>query len=204
MKTGNTTRDRILIYFAHPISHKSRINSAMLKSVEGIEDVTIRKLYDLYPDFLIDVSEEQKLLAEHDVIVWQHPFYWYGAPPLLKEWIDLVLEHGFAFGHEGNALQGKKVLTATTTGGSFEAYQEEGRNHFTMNQLLAPFQQTVNQCKMHYLPPFIVHGSLLIDQEHISKAAEDYRKIIISLRDKIFSSEELKEQTYINNLLDER
>lgn len=201
-QTGNEKRDRILVCFAHPAPHKSRINGAMLDALQGLEDVTIRKLYDLYPDFLIDVKEEQRQLLAHDVIVWQHPFYWYSAPSLLKEWIDLVLEHGFAFGQEGNALQGKKVLTATSTGGSLDAYQEEGRNHFTMNQLLAPFEQTVNLCKMTYLPPFIVHGSLLIDQEHIRKAADDYRKIIVSLRDKIFSNNDLKEHAYINNLLD--
>lgn len=174
----------------------------MLQAVEGIEHVTVRKLYDLYPDFYIDVKAEQRQLEEHDVIVWQHPFYWYSAPPMLKEWIDLVMEHGFAFGHEGNALKGKKVLTATTTGGRQEAYRKEGRNNFTMRQLLAPFEQTVNQCKMTYLPPFIVHGSLLIDEERIRKAAEDYKKIIISLRDKIFSDNELNAHTYINNLLD--
>lgn len=202
--TNNNTEksDRVLIYFIHPKTHKSRLNSAMLQAVEGIEHVTVRKLYDLYPDFFIDVKAEQRQLEEHDVIVWQHPFYWYSAPPMLKEWIDLVMEHGFAFGNEGNALKGKKVLTATTTGGRQEAYRKQGRNNFTMRQLLAPFEQTVNQCKMTYLPPFIVHGSLLIDEERIRKAAEDYKKIIISLRDKIFSDNELNAHTYINNLLD--
>lgn len=28
----------------------------------------------------------------------QHPFYWYSTPALLKEWQDLVLEHGWAYG----------------------------------------------------------------------------------------------------------
>jgi glutathione-regulated potassium-efflux system ancillary protein KefG len=131
METDKTkeNRDRVLVYFVHPTPHKSRLNSAMLQSLEGLEDVTVRKLYDLYPDFHIDIKTEQRLLVEHDVIVWQHPFYWYSAPPLLKEWIDLVLEHGFAFGHEGNALKGKKVLTVTTTGGRQEAYTEGGRNN---------------------------------------------------------------------------
>ena len=187
----------------HPAPHKSRLNTALLNAVESLENVTIRKLYDLYPDFYIDVKAEQQLLMEHDVIVWQHPFYWYSAPSLLKEWIDLVLEHGFAYGHEGNALRGKKVMTATTTGGSYEAYQEEGRNHYTMLQLLAPFDQTVQLCKMEYLPPFVVHKSLLIDSDHIRKAAEDYRKIIISLRDEIFSEQEVRDCKYINQLLDE-
>jgi len=195
-------RKKILIIFAHPTPHKSRLNTALVNAVSDIEDVTVRKLYDLYPDFYIDVEKEQKLIVSHDIIVWQHPFYWYSAPSLLKEWIDLVLEHGFAYGQEGVALRGKKVLTSTTTGGRQEAYHEEGRNHFTMRQLLAPFEQTVHLCKMEYLPPFIIHGSLLIDKEHIRQSAEDYRKIIISLRDDIFSEKEIMEKKYINHLLD--
>lgn len=195
-------RKKILVYFAHPTPHKSRLNTTLVNAVSDIEDVTVRKLYDLYPDFYIDIKKEQELLVSHDIIVWQHPFYWYSAPSLLKEWIDLVLEHGFAYGQEGVALRGKKVLTATTTGGRLEAYREEGRNHFTMKQLLAPFEQTVHLCKMVYLPPFIVHGSLLIDERHIRNSAEDYRKIIISLRDDIFSEKEIMEKEYINQLLD--
>jgi len=200
MNKENT--NRILILHAHPVSHKSRLNNALVEAITGIENVTIRKLYDLYPDFYIDVRKEQELLLEHDIIVWQHPFYWYSAPSLLKEWIDLVLEHGFAYGQKGNALRGKKVLTATTTGGRKEAYHEKGHNHFTINQFLAPFEQTVRLCKMEYLPPFIIHGSLVIREENLREAADDYKKIIISLRDNIFSDSELMEHAYINHLLD--
>lgn len=193
--------NRILILFTHPVPHKSRLNSAMIKAVSGLENVTIRNLYNLYPDFYIDVKAEQEQLLQHDIIVWQHPFYWYSAPSMLKEWIDLVLEHGFAYGRDGNALKGKQVLTATTTGGSLEAYDEEGRNHFTMNQFLAPYEQTARLCKMSYLPPFVIHGSLLVDEKDIQGAAEDYKKIIVSLRDKLFNEEEISEYQYINHLL---
>ena len=63
-----------------------------------MEGVRLHDLYEAYPDFLIDVEAEQALLLEHDVIVFQHPVYWYSSPAILKEWQDLVLEHGFAYG----------------------------------------------------------------------------------------------------------
>lgn len=196
-----TIKNKILILFTHPIPHKSRLNSAMINAVEGLENVSVRYLYDLYPDFYIDVKAEQELLLQHDIIVWQHPFYWYSAPALLKEWIDLVLEHGFAYGREGNALKGKQVLTATTTGGRMEAYAEGGHNRFTMNQFLAPYEQTARLCKMDYLPPFVIHGSLIIDDKDIEQVSENYRKIIISLRDGLFDEKELMEHKYINHIL---
>ena len=194
-------KNKILLLYVHPTAHKSRTNAALLNGVEGLEDITVRNLYDLYPDFHIDVKTEQDLLLKHDIIVFQHPFYWYSAPALLKEWIDLVFEHGFAFGRNGNALKGKKLMTAASTGGTRDAYQEDGHNHFSMNQFLAPFEQTTRLCKMDYLPPFITHGSLLIEDGQIKKAAEDYKKILVSLRDKIFDDEEIMKFEYINDLL---
>jgi putative NADPH-quinone reductase len=111
----------ILILFAHPAYQRSRGNRFLVEAVQQSDAFTFRDLYEHYPDFNIDVAEEQRLLLEHDVIVLQHPFYWYSCPALLKEWLDLVLEHGFAYGHDGEALRGKSMLSAITTGGSERA-----------------------------------------------------------------------------------
>ena len=83
---------RVLILYAHPMPRKSRANRALAEAVRGLEGVTFHDLYEAYPDFFIDVAREKALLVEHDVIVLQHPFYWYSAPALVKEWLDLVLE----------------------------------------------------------------------------------------------------------------
>jgi len=91
------------------------MNKALLSSINDLEGVTVNDLYARYPDFLIDVRKEQALCEEHDVIVFQHPFYWYSTPSIIKEWLDLVLEHGWAFGSEGKALHGKIFLQAETT-----------------------------------------------------------------------------------------
>ena len=195
-------RRRILVLFVHPVLHKSRVNRKLINAITDIEDVTFHNLYEEYPDFHIDVNREQQLLLEHDIIVWQHPFYWYGAPSLLKEWIDLVLQHGFAYGKTGTALTGKKVLSAITTGGRKEAYQAGGMNDFSIPQFLAPFNRTARLCNMDYLPPFVVHGTHLLDDDGIEAAARHYRSLLISLRDEIFSMDEIMDCYYLNDLLE--
>ena len=192
---------RILILFAHPVLHKSRVNMKLIKTIEGLESITFHNLYETYPDFHIDIKHEQNLLLEHDLIVWQHPFYWYSAPAMIKEWIDLVLQHGFAYGRTGTALKGKQMFTAITTGGRKEAYQTGGFNQYSIRHYLAPFERTVTLCYMEYLPPFVVHGSHLLSEEEMDKAAIDYKKILISLRDDIFDLNDLMNLEYINDIL---
>src|SRR5688572_33193483 len=98
---------RVLILFAHPVLERSRVNRRLVEAVTGLDDVTVHDLYETYPTLSIDVRREQALLLEHDVVVAQHPFYWYSTPSVLKEWQDLVLEHGWAYGHGGTRLHGK-------------------------------------------------------------------------------------------------
>ncbi len=196
-----THKNKIAILLFHPLLHKSRVNRALIRAVEDLEGVSIRVMYDLYPEFHIDVEVEKKMLLAHDVVVWQHPFYWYSSPSLLKEWIDIALQHGFAYGREGKALQGKRVMTAITSGGKREIYREGGARKYSIPQLLAPFEQTVKLCNMDYLPPFVVHGTHLLDEKGISVAASNYRRVIASLRDGLFDLEELQNHEYTNDIL---
>ncbi len=196
-----TVKKRILIIFAHPAIHKSRVNSKLVQAVSNLDGVTFHNLYEEYPDFQIDVKKEQQLLLEHDIIIWHHPFYWYSSPAIIKEWIDLVLEHGFAYGRTGTALKGKQVMTVITTGGRKEAYQADGFNHFSIHQFLAPFHRTVTLCNMEYLPPFVVFGSHLLNEPEILLNAGDYKKLLVSLRDNLLSEEDIRKQDFMNDLL---
>ncbi|HAL70531.1 MAG TPA: NAD(P)H oxidoreductase [Verrucomicrobiales bacterium] len=173
---------RVLILFAHPALHRSRVNVALMAAVQGMEGVTFRDLYEEYPNLHIDFETEQELLLEHDIIVWQHPFYWYSAPAILKEWQDVVLEYGFAYGEGGTKLAGKKVMSALTTGGPEEAYHREGYNRYTMKELLAPFDQTARLCGMEFLDPFVIHGVRQLTDEQIQTWAQRYKHCILELR----------------------
>jgi len=173
----------VLVLFAHPALEKSRVNRHLVDAARTIDGVTFHDLYEAYPDYDVDVPVEQDLLTRHDVLVLQHPFYWYSVPPLLKQWIDLVLQHGWAYGSGGTALVGKRVVSAISTGARQDAYEEDGRNRFTMRQLLAPVEQTFVLCGMEYLPPFLVHGALGLSSKGASDYAGDYRSFLEDLRD---------------------
>jgi len=196
------SESRVLILFAHPALEKSRVNRRLADAVRRLDGVTFRDLYELYPDFDIDVTAEQELVADHDVVVMQHPFYWYSTPALIKEWEDLVLEHGWAYGSRGTALQGKVLLTAITAGGSEGAYCRQGYNRFTIRELLAPLEQTAALCGMTYLPPFVVHGTHSLDDVEIARHAGDYRRVIEALRDGTLDAQAAADQPRLNTNLD--
>ncbi|AQG78426.1 NAD(P)H-dependent oxidoreductase [Spirosoma montaniterrae] len=171
----------ILIQFAHPALEKSRVNQVMLRAIRDLPFVTINDLYEEYPDFDIDIDREQQLLLAHDYILLHHPMYWYSTPAMLKQWEDLTLEHGWAYGRQGVALTGKKLMNVMTIGGQREAYNEAGYNRYTVRQFLAPLEQTARLCKMTYLPPFAVHGTHRITEAGIQQAARQYRNLLIQL-----------------------
>lgn len=173
----------VLVLFAHPNLEKSSIHKVWLERALELEGVTVRDLYELYPEFDVDVSAEQEALAQHDVVVLQHPLYWYSTPALVKQWLDLVLEHGWAYGTGGDALAGKLLVSAISTGGKDEAYQPEGFHGITLEELLAPLRQTARLCKMRYLPPFVAHGAFVMSPEDILDSARDYVRLLEALRD---------------------
>jgi glutathione-regulated potassium-efflux system ancillary protein KefG len=173
---------KILVLFAHPVLERSRVNRRLVEAIRDLEGVKIHDLYEEYPTFAIDVAREQALLLDHDVIVFQHPFYWYSCPSVLKEWQDLVLAHGWAYGEGGTQLRGKITLNAITTGGPATAYRAGGYNRFTVRQLLAPWDQTAHLCGMRFLAPFVVHASLRVTGDRdVAEHRESYRRLIEAL-----------------------
>jgi glutathione-regulated potassium-efflux system ancillary protein KefG len=181
----------ILVIFAHPRFEKSRTNAVLLKNISHLSHVTVRDLYQEYPEYNIDIQREKELLLGHDIIIWHHPFFWYSCPPLLKQWIDVVLEIGWAYGPGGTALKGKLVFNAITTGGAREAYTREGRNRYTLREFLVPFEQTARLCQMTYLPPFAVQGTHRLTPEAIDRCGKEYALLLSRLTEDSLSIEHL-------------
>ena len=175
---------KILILFAHPSLERSEVNIKLLKASSGVDGVTVVDLYGEYPNYRIDIDLEQRRLREHDVLVFMFPLYWYSTPALLKEWQDLVLEYGFAYGQDGTALHGKSLLCALTAGGPEKAYCAAGYNHFTLRQLLAPLEQTATLTGMQYLAPFALFSSrIAVEQGRVGDHVADWRRLLAVLRD---------------------
>jgi glutathione-regulated potassium-efflux system ancillary protein KefG len=191
-----------LILFAHPALQKSRINKVLIKGIETIDGLTFHDLYQAYPELDIDVEREKQLLTDHDIIVFHHPLFWYSTPAILKEWQDLVLEHGWAYGRNGIALKDKLFFNVLTSGGRREAYGGEGYNRFKLRTLLSPIEQTANLCKMVYLPPFAVQGTHSITPEQVEAYRDKYQLLLKSLRDEKVDIEKVRSLEYFNDYLD--
>ena len=109
---------KILVISGHPNLPDSTANKTVLDAVKNHfgDAINMRELDKLYVNGKFDVPAEQKALAEADIVVLQFPVYWYSVPGLLKQWIDDVFEYGFAYGSQGTALRGKKLLISATAG----------------------------------------------------------------------------------------
>lgn len=159
---------KILFIVAHPDIASSRANKAVVAAVEALPNVTVHHLYLKYPDFKINVAQEQNLLRSHDAVVLQFPFFWYAPPALLKEWLDTVWTFGFAFGPSGDALQGKKLKVSVTMGSPETAYAADGINKYTMQELLRTLELTANLCKMDYQTPHTIGWAKRISDEELA------------------------------------
>lgn len=161
----------ILVITAHPQMELSRVNRALMAAAAEVPRVEVRDLYALYPDYLIDVSAEQKALQSARLVVWQHPIHWYHMPPLMKLWLDEVLAFGWAYGHEGTALQGKDLWLVASTGGPNDSYQPASYNRYHFEAFLPPYEQTATLCGMRFLPPMVLHGAHRVTRPELDEHA---------------------------------
>ena len=179
---SNDTREssvNTLVLVFHPNISESRVNKALGAAAESLGgNITVRYMYDLYPDFNIDVATEQAALLGADRIVLQYPMYWLSCPPLLKKWLDDVLTFGWAYGSTGTALHGKELLLAVSVGGAGSAYGREGAHIYTIHEFLRPMQGTSRVIGTKYAVPFLSVGALEITDEAIARRAQDYAAVL--------------------------
>ena len=179
---------KILLVVAHPNIEASIANKTIIENFISLHPETeIDELYKLYPDFKINIKKEQEKLLKADFIILQFPMFWYNAPALMRKWFEDVLEHGFAYGSKGKALQGKKLIVSITTGSPVEEYREGGIQSFTIDDLTKGFHQLANLCSMKW-SGFIVTGN-------ISPFLRDNPEQLVAIKNKLKQhAEELSEK----------
>lgn len=166
-KKGDT-----VILLAHPDFAKSKANKALTNAVKDNADVRVVELYTAP----FTLEHYKPIISAAKTIVFQFPFYWASAPSMLKKWCDEILM-GLT-----NEVKGKKLLVATTTGSEQDAYRSGGRNQYTLDELLRPYQLLANHSGMIWQTPFVVYGASLPDADKRIKAgAASYKEIIHAL-----------------------
>ena len=178
---------RLIVYYAHPGHKYSHANCEMAAVASATDGITYVDLYRDYPRFDIDADVEQQRLLDHDVILFQFPFFWYPTPSILKEWQDLVLEHGFAYGTGGDQLEGKRMMLAITAAGPDEAYSAGGYQHYPIRDFLRPLEQTARLCGMHFPAPYVLYASLKAPTDgRLESHVAGYGQLLAAIRDDRF------------------
>jgi len=156
----------------HPNLAESIGNATILSEVaKALPDAKIHRLDSVYPDYKINVAEEQNALINADVIVWQFPFSWYSVPGLMKLWIDSVFVHGFAHGSTAK-LGGKKLIVSFTTGAPQSLYSSAGLFRHSIEDYLPQFETTAMLCNLELQPPVYTCDISYADHDAAKIAAQ--------------------------------
>ena len=138
---------------------------------------------------------------DHDIVVFQFPLFWYSTPAILKEWQDLVLEHGWAYGSQGNAMKDKLFMCLVTAGGPRRAYRVGDFHDHTLNHLLSPLRQMAVLCKMKPLPPFVVHSSHALTLDEALDCKNELQHLLSDLINNKITEEDAGSFEYLNDYL---
>lgn len=178
---------KTLIIVCHPNIQDSTINKAFMQTLKNHQQFTIHHLDTVYPDGQINIEKEQALVEAHDHLVFQFPIYWFNCPPLLKHWLDQVLSYGWAYGRQGIKLKNKKIGIAVSTGIREQDYYAQGRYHHSLEEILRPFEMTIDYVGGQYQSFFAAYGIHLSpddmptpDKEYLQQITHDYLKFLSS------------------------
>lgn len=130
---------KTIVIVAHPHIEKSVVNRYWVDALIG--KVSFRFLADATPlDSPIDIANEQEILEQYDRIIFQFPLYWYGAPALLKRWLDEVMTFGWAYGPGGDKLEGKELGIAVSCGGAEDQFSTAGFQLYTLADYMKQYE----------------------------------------------------------------
>ena len=162
-----------LILYVHPYPRRSRGCAALVTALRDLPGVELRTLYELYPDFDIDVAAEHAALRAARRVVWLAPLYWYSVPALLHVWFEKVLMTAIAPAPGSQPLEDKECLWAVTTGGG--SYRRGGRHDHEFSDFVPPIEMTARYCGMRWLDPFVVHDPDALDEAALRARALELR-----------------------------
>ncbi|MEW6484879.1 MAG: NAD(P)H-dependent oxidoreductase [Pseudomonadota bacterium] len=176
---------KTMLILAHPKFDESVVNRILIDKLMLNSDIYLNNLSERYKSERLDVEREQRLLTEHERIIFQFPLYWYSYPAILKQWIDDVFTPGFAYGRKGNLLGthlvGKQFSIVTTVGGVEPMYIPGGIIGSSVNELLRHLQATIEYVGGIYTYPHFIYGSAFVKNEgHLKENLKSYLEYIQS------------------------
>ncbi|WP_291530041.1 NAD(P)H-dependent oxidoreductase [Bacteroides sp. UBA939] len=166
---------KVVVLLAHPNMKDSRANKELLNAIRDMGEVAVFNLYEMQSEDVFNIEVWNRVVSHAKAVVLQFPFHWMSAPSLLKKWQDEI----FIQLAKTPAVAGKPLLVATTTGSDFDSYRSGGRNCFTVDELLRPYQVSAIHSGMLWQTPFVVYGiGSSKTEKNIAEGVDLYKKRI--------------------------
>ncbi|MCR5084511.1 MAG: NAD(P)H-dependent oxidoreductase [Succinivibrionaceae bacterium] len=151
---------KTVVFVDHPSFDLSAVNRRLVEELRKYPDeFLVHNLQSCYPRGSIDRVAEHSLIDNNGTLVLEFPLYWFSTPPLMKSWMDTVLEQGWAYGR-AHHLEGHKVALAVTCGGSAADYSASGAHQHPLEDFLLPLIHSLEYCKAEYVGLFACYGAL--------------------------------------------
>ncbi|WP_429970415.1 NAD(P)H-dependent oxidoreductase [Fructilactobacillus sp. Tb1] len=166
---------KTLVIVSHPEYHDSGTQGFLKRATEGLENVTWHYLSESEQ---LDITAEQKLLMQHDRIIFQFPMYWYSAPATLKKWEDDVLTRAFTFKNEKGMLAGKEFGIVTTLGYPEKDFQAGATEGFSISEILVPYRALAHRAGMKFMSPLVISQFEYMTPAEQTKLLIDYQQYL--------------------------
>lgn len=181
---------KTIIIFGHPNLAKSRINKVVLEQIKqdykgaSEADLKIHDVGALYGNKKFNeafgLEKDRAMIENYERVIFQFPVFWYGVPPVLKQYIDELLAYDWAYGAR-QALKDKEFAVIATYGGPIDAYTHNGHNKRTAEETLQSLWQLANFAGMKWIAPFGIHGAARgVSDEAIKEGAKEASKYLQS------------------------
>lgn len=169
---------KILVIVAHPNLEKSVVNRYWADTLMG--KVSLRFLAEVAPlDKPLNIASEQAVLEQYDRIILQFPLYWYGAPALLKRWLDEVMTFGWAYGPGGDKLEGKELGIAVSCGGAEEQFSTTGTQLYSLSTYMKQYEGVAAFIRAQWIGVHAIYDTFSEDiQDRLPENSEEYKKFI--------------------------
>ncbi|WP_379965142.1 NAD(P)H-dependent oxidoreductase [Epilithonimonas sp. UC225_85] len=169
---------KTLVLFAHPYFEHSTTNVRLLECYENMPNVTLRDLYEDYPDFHIHTFRERKRIIQYERIIFHFPIIWFGLPPLLKLWIDEVFDMRWISEGDQNILSGKDALIIVSVGGSESNYTKEGKYKTSAEELLTGLRVSLDINNIELKKTHIIYNADNLDDEKLDVFCQELSEIL--------------------------
>jgi len=169
---------KTLVLFAHPYLEYFNNNKELIHFYEKQQHFTFRDLYEEYPEFHIPAFRERKQILNYDRFIFHFPIIWFGIPPLLRLWLDEVVDSHWLNKDQYNPFENKEVFILITTRTKERSFGREGKHKYTIEELISGLLVTLNIFKANIKHIYIVYDSENLGKKEIIQHKQKFVELL--------------------------